>query len=241
MTNSTDLLVDDGNFTLRSETVNAVTDAAKNFLANRSMQARNSASHAGHDSQMHHMHHHHHHQHMGMGEEMGMMTGDTMSSSNHQMMKMWFHGGYDEVILFDFWRINSFCGLITSCLVIFVMSALYEGVKWFRVYLQMASEKVDSQNCLLEERHHNGLVYKPTTTTSNNVTAGFQVRGFQGVLYAVQLTLAYWMMLVAMTFNSYLTIAVIVGAAFGHWLFAVLKCFNSQADRLNSLATDACH
>lgn len=78
---------------------------------------------------------------------------------------------------------KKFVGLITSCLVIFVMSALYEGVKWFRVYLQMASEKVDSQNCkmkqiesskgLLEERHHNGLVYKPTTTTSNNVTAGF--------------------------------------------------------------------
>lgn len=50
MTNSTDLLVDDGNFTLRSETVNAVTDAAKNFLANSmnelvgSMQARNSGS-----------------------------------------------------------------------------------------------------------------------------------------------------------------------------------------------------
>ncbi|RCN34947.1 Ctr copper transporter family protein, partial [Ancylostoma caninum] len=52
-------------------------------------------------------------------------------------MKMWFHGGWNEVILFDFWRIDSFSGLVLSFIAIFIMGAMYEGIKWFRVYLQM--------------------------------------------------------------------------------------------------------
>ena len=30
-----------------------------------------------------------------------------MPAMDHMMMKMYFHGGYTEVILFDFWRIDS--------------------------------------------------------------------------------------------------------------------------------------
>lgn len=48
-------------------------------------------------------------------------------------------------------------------------------------------------------------------------------------------------MLIAMTYNIWLTLAVISGAAFGHWLFAILKCFNPQTDDLDTFATDTCH
>uniref|UniRef100_A0A915NN56 Uncharacterized protein n=1 Tax=Meloidogyne floridensis TaxID=298350 RepID=A0A915NN56_9BILA len=33
------------------------------------------------------------------------------SSSDHNM-KMYFHGGFDEIVLFDFWRINSTLGVL---------------------------------------------------------------------------------------------------------------------------------
>ena len=56
-------------------------------------------------------------------------------------MKMWFHGGMDEVILFDFWRINSFAGLFFSWILIFALGAAYEGLKWFRIYLQLKETK----------------------------------------------------------------------------------------------------
>lgn len=41
--------------------------------------------------------------------------------------------------------------------------------------------------------------------------------------------------------DSVLAIAVILGAGFGHWLFAVLKFRSAGGDAVDSLATDACH
>ena len=61
---------------------------------------------------------------------------------------------------------------------------------------------------------------------------------FQTLLYIVQLTLAYWLMLIVMTYNSYLTVAVVLGAGFGHWLFA---SFQSLQPKVDQFASDACH
>merc|ERR1719244_2017533 len=55
---------------------------------------------------------------------------------NHaDMMKMYFHGGYNEVILFDFWRISSVGGLIGSMIGCFLLGVLYEGLKFFREFM----------------------------------------------------------------------------------------------------------
>ena len=51
------------------------------------------------------------------------------------MMMMYFHGGYNEVILFDFWRISSLGGLIGSMVGCFLLGVLYEGFKFLREYL----------------------------------------------------------------------------------------------------------
>ena len=51
------------------------------------------------------------------------------------MMKMYFHGGYHEVILFDFWRISSIGGLIGSMIGCFILGVLYEGLKFLREFL----------------------------------------------------------------------------------------------------------
>ena len=42
----------------------------------------------------------------------------------------------------------------------------------------------------------------------------------QTFLHIIQMTISYGLMLVAMTFNTYLFFAVIFGAGFGHFLFA---------------------
>merc|ERR1712241_749478 len=47
---------------------------------------------------------------------------------------MYFHGGYSEVILFDFWRISTLAGLIGSMIGCFLMGILYEGIKSYREY-----------------------------------------------------------------------------------------------------------
>lgn len=57
------------------------------------------------------------------------------AGESHMMMSMFFHGGYDEVILFDIWRINSAGGLIGSMIICFLMGILYEGLKFLSGYL----------------------------------------------------------------------------------------------------------
>uniref|UniRef100_A0A914XBK9 Copper transport protein n=1 Tax=Plectus sambesii TaxID=2011161 RepID=A0A914XBK9_9BILA len=145
-------------------------------------------------------------------------------------MKMWFHCGYEEVILFDFWRIDTLTGLLLSCVGIFIMAALYEGLKWFRVHLQtvfesrqMAQVKNRTANGapLLGNNIENGRpayrgsndVYAPTTSESDVVVQTPRQSLFsplhllQSLLYVAQLTLAYWLMLIVMTYNVYLTAA----------------------------------
>merc|ERR1711892_279897 len=51
------------------------------------------------------------------------------------MMKMYFHGGYNEVILFSFWRISSVGGLVGSMIGCFLLGVLSEGLKFFREFM----------------------------------------------------------------------------------------------------------
>ncbi len=52
--------------------------------------------------------------------------------------------------------------------------------------------------------------------------AGKAARGLLSLVYAVQMMLAYFMMLLVMTYEGGLVICVIMGLAFGHFLFSVL-------------------
>nr|CAD2133388.1 unnamed protein product [Meloidogyne enterolobii] len=242
------------------------------------------------------------------------------SSSDHNM-KMYFHGGFDEIVLFDFWRINSTLGLFTSFILIFLMGAAYEGLKWFRVYFQLwtcerskssdflslnsVSRKVEGKNFNGSEDHSliknnnktfasssgcsencgnsntlNREVYAPTVVISapQVCTSSMQINRWTWIMmyvnrnfspstcqlietgiYAFQLVLAYWLMLIAMTFNVWLTFAVILGAAFGHWLFANIKCSpprrcfcqscgngggatsSNDPENIDNFASDLCH
>jgi len=177
---------------------------------------------------------------------------------SHHEMKMWFHGGCNEIILFDFWKIDSLYGLIMSSAIIFVMAAGYEALKWFRVYLQMSTKRCERESPLLNG-HSNGTsddVYCPTTTPpvitvrrsrSSMLSRSSKLSPFAGfriidaTLYVIQLTMAYWLMLIAMTYNTYLTAAVVLGAGFGHWLFAVMNSLNADNDHAEAFTSDACH
>lgn len=52
--------------------------------------------------------------------DVAVMAAGSISDHNHahdHTMKMWFHSGYEEVILFDFWRIETLSGELFSVLV----------------------------------------------------------------------------------------------------------------------------
>ncbi|CAD6185215.1 unnamed protein product [Caenorhabditis auriculariae] len=181
------------------------------------------------------------------------------SGHGDHVMKMYFHGGYEEVILFDCWRIDSLIGLLVSFAAIFVMGATYEGIKWFRVFLLSQPGPSRSKNLTEIPLHTSHGTPGVATCTPNRAATEplviqnesnlslkknslfFPPRLIEAVLYIIQLVLAYWLMLIVMTYNTWLSIAVVLGAGFGHWIFAVLKLRNADGEAADSFVTDACH
>ena len=62
--------------------------------------------------------------------------GDTVMMS-HSMggMAMYFHGGCNETILFEFWKIDSVGGLVGSMIGCILLAVIYEGLKFYREHL----------------------------------------------------------------------------------------------------------
>ncbi|XP_075158813.1 copper transporter 1A isoform X2 [Haematobia irritans] len=172
--------------------------------------------------------HDHAHMHHAPAEQNNMMGGH-MNHMNHMvnhMMSMSFHFGYEETILLDFWKINSIGGLIASMAGIFILAVLYEGLKYYREFLFWKT--------------YNLLEYRPVTGPQANPESGqmppapsnpspvqptmFSLNHFiQTGLHMVQVTVSFLLMLIFMTYNVWLCLAVVVGAAVGYFLFCWKK------------------
>ncbi|KAL1244678.1 High affinity copper uptake protein [Trichinella spiralis] len=152
------------------------------------------------------------------------------------MMSMSFHGGVNEVILFSFWKITTLGGLLGSIVGIFLLAILYEGLK--------AMRETMLENALVEQnlRKKNGTVIDHADNcrqgigeTSQNQTSDIELftlkstrhrlkpfstaHIIQSTLHMIQLFFSYMLMLVVMTYNIWLLLAVIVGCGVGHLLF----------------------
>lgn len=150
-------------------------------------------------------------------------VGHDMNDMGHMdhMMSMSFHFGNNETVLFDFWKFTTTSGLIGSMLGIFIMAALYEGLKYYREYLFW--------------RTYNALHYKsvqtpgdksPVASDDNRVIQPSMLSGnhfLQTILHIIQIVVSYLLMLIFMTYNVWLCIAVVLGAATGYFLFGWKK------------------
>uniref|UniRef100_A0AC35TK32 Copper transport protein n=1 Tax=Rhabditophanes sp. KR3021 TaxID=114890 RepID=A0AC35TK32_9BILA len=239
--------------------------------------AKKLTDHANHPEMDHSRMDHTNHAHHAPMDHSNHANHVQMDHSNHAQMdhhgmKMWFHGGFEEVILFDCWRINSMTGLIISCVIVFLSGLAYESIKWFRVYLKTQSTLGNGFKFFGKAT---GRFHKPKANTRASETLPMNggcpptegtccgsggcpenqtgaacgartgntcsmIRLILAVLYIVQLTFAYLLMLIFMTYNTYLSIAVVLGAGIGNLLFSELDC-SRNPDTIQKYAEDACH
>ncbi|XP_044756128.1 high affinity copper uptake protein 1-like isoform X2 [Coccinella septempunctata] len=183
--------------------------------------------HHGHD--MHHTMHSHNHSAMpkigtdAKGMDMGGMDHMDMG------MKMFFHFGTVETVLFEQWKFSTVGGLVGSMIGILIMAALYEGLKYYREYLfwktynalQYRAVSIPEKGVVNEENqivHVVGEVIhkQPPTMWS-------KMHSFQTFLHMIQMVLSYFLMLIFMTYNIWLCIAVVIGAGIGYFLFGWKK------------------
>lgn len=223
--------------------------------------------HAGHGMVDHSAHDHtmmehgaHGHAHHGAAGAMG-AGGGGPGAMVHHMMSMSFHGGYDETILFEQWKIDSVGGLLWSMLVIFVMAALYEGLKYYREHLFWRTYNALQYRpvTVTEKSNGNGVAAAGGTSTNGGTGDGLNVlmgtgggsgagggssggsvlnedtnrvvqptmlslmHLYQTLLHILQVTLSFLLMLIFMTYNTWLCLAVVLGAALGYFLFGWKK------------------
>ncbi|KAJ7339568.1 hypothetical protein OS493_005969 [Desmophyllum pertusum] len=135
-------------------------------------------------------------------------------SAGHVMM---FHLRTNLNLLFEPWDISTTKVLVGSCIAVLFVSALYEGLKIFRgrlmnMHTGMEQETEHETDAVHIMRSHQGC--RQNMCSFHHLT--------QTVIHVVQVVVGYLLMLVVMTYQVYLGIAVIFGAGLGYFLFALL-------------------
>lgn len=188
----------------------------RSFQPNTKMD---SMDHSGHQHAEHDTHH--------MSTTTSSPSSPSIDHSSHQaasLHAMQFHFGCCETILFDFWTTSSALSMFVSCLLVFVLSCLYEMLKSYRTELQCrcktnqmlwpanSSKNASSQlSASLDSRENCSRCFR---------YAFGKLHIAQTVLHVAQVLVAYILMLIFMTYNLWLCLSIILGAAVGYFVFA---------------------
>lgn len=187
----------------------------------------------------HHMHHNstgmdmgsgHDHGSGGMGHDMGHDMHMSMNGSDEcgNGMAMFFHTGNCEYILFEGLQTKSVAGMVGACIVIFCLAVLYEGLKVLREYL--LKRALVSGSKYQEVTIGTKGLSDPQVKSSDEVLFSRSILDgrlsmisgshlTQTLLHVIQVFVSYCLMLVFMTYNVWLCIAVLLGAGAGYFFF----------------------
>jgi copper transporter 1 len=114
-------------------------------------------------------------------------------------MKMTFNWDIEGIcVIFDWWQISDITTLILSMILIFVFATFYEKLRQF-------SSSFD----------RNLVKQTDVNTTRYSTALQFQ----RALLYGAQVGISFLLMLIFMTYNAFLMLAVVAGAICGFFFF----------------------
>lgn len=137
------------------------------------------------------------------------------------MMHMTFYWGTDATILFQSWKTSGPVSYAVALLLTVVLCVLHEALTSFRVNFVVAvkaDEGVNEESALLRIY---GLRGRRRSTARLVVGS---------CLYGLNAACSYVLMLIVMTFNLGLCLAVVAGHALGYQMFGYSRPGVSQAD-----------
>lgn len=166
------------------------------------------------------------------------MMNHNSPTKNSMMMKMYFHFGLGDTILFENCVVNTQVQLMITCFVFLLISVLYEGLRYYRQFVlkknvkfyQLAtiSNQMDNETGDVETRD---TVNDSEQWKRSNINC---LHLYQSLLHVLQVAISYTLMLGFMTFNVWICIAILLGAGLGYYLFFKQK--------LNcDIITEHCH
>ncbi|EDW96505.1 high affinity copper uptake protein 1 [Drosophila yakuba] len=156
-------------------------------------------------------------------------TDDSTSTAKSCPMIMVFHAGHCERILWRGWVASTVTEFVLSALAIFLVSFLYEALKFLRQQLARREARKESERLAAEQRRKNEapaaggccsetpLAEPREQTYWQRLFASTHI--VQSLLNLLQIVISYLLMLIFMTFNYWLCLAVILGLGLGYFFF----------------------
>ncbi|GBB90545.1 hypothetical protein RclHR1_17530003 [Rhizophagus clarus] len=143
-------------------------------------------------------------------------SGDESACS----MQMLFNWDTEKLcIVFTWWRVNNIGFLILSCFIVILLATSYE-------LLKLLSRKYDSKIQasshlrLQEGRDANSEEVSTQNIQSHLIRITYAQQLVRTLIHTAQVFLSFFLMLIFMTYNGFMMISVIIGAAIGYLIFA---------------------
>lgn len=151
------------------------------------------------------------HSHMHHGDMSSPIEGEAIRRCSMNMLFTW--NTEDLCIVFRWWHVQSNLGLVFSLLAVVALGAGYEAIRsGSRRYETWVAKRQDEVPPVTEST--------PLWWTGRNqVEVTKRAHIIKAVLYAIQNFYAFMLMLVFMTYNGWVMIAVSVGAFVGYLFF----------------------
>lgn len=193
------------------------------------------------------------HGHGGHGGHGGMDKGPTCS-----MHMLWNTQIEDTCIVFKQWHISSRFVFVLSFITIVFISLGYEYLRAYqrsvdrRIALALSRGRGRDKGVVVSGRsspselsgadvEDAGLLSGRRKKLSSCTPIPFYPRALRAVLYGAQIFLSFFLMLIFMTFNAYLILAVVLGASIGHFVFGALMDVDAVLAGVELSKGMACH
>eukprot|EP00043_Microstomoeca_roanoka_P005851 m.58424 g.58424 ORF g.58424 m.58424 type:complete len:156 (-) comp13149_c0_seq1:536-1003(-) len=155
-------------------------------------------------------------------------------------MEMWFEQTTDAVILFKGWETHTKAQYIGACIGVVILGFIYEWAKNLRSDLDswMACRLRKSHSCCKDEQQ--GLLGGAAVNgavAATPVQIPFHYQLVRTLIHMLHFTLAYFLMLIAMTYNTGLFISLVAGSGLGYFVFMRRGLSSSGSNETSS----SCH
>ncbi|EFO84933.1 hypothetical protein CRE_03673 [Caenorhabditis remanei] len=125
-----------------------------------------------------------------------------MKMSGPPYMHMWFHTKPEDTVLFKTWNVTDAGTMAWVCAIVVVAGIFLEAMKYMRWKIEKWQKKKEE----VVSRGYFSRLFDP-------------IHMAQSILFMIQLSFSYILMLLFMTFSVWLGIAVVVGLGIGYLIF----------------------
>ena len=180
-------------------------------------------------------------------------TSESTIGRNAPTMKMFFHTGFSDYILFETWVPRSAAQFSIAWILVFLAAAGYEALQVFVSFKELHWAKKDCKSNTVLDNSAFGEVTQTKAVDNDAISlqslcgasgglTGIKQSFYRAILRMVSTAIGYSLMLVAMSFNVGLFIAVITGFGFGTFVFVpMIRIKLANALVTPTYATTECH